>query len=255
MAASIGAAGIIPGVAWYKEWFGEEYLELYAHRDRGEAESHVDFVRQRFGDQRPRAVLDLACGAGRHTAALRRRGYRALGVDLSLTLLTQSPELPRVAGDMRRLPFADATFDWVLNFFTSFGYFESERENFRILEEMVRVMLPGGRFVIDLFNIDRVLATLNPRETREMNGRRVEIERWYDARSRRINKQIRVHSADRPTRSYLESVRAYRLEEVSNGLQWAGLRLDETFGDFDGAEFGPDSDRLIFVGSRPDRQP
>jgi len=237
-------------VAWYKEWFGQEYLELYAHRDRGEAERHVDFVQTQFGGERPTAVLDLACGAGRHTAALRRRGYRALGVDLSLTLLGQSPELPRVAGDMRCLPFADATFDWVLNFFTSFGYFESERENFRILEEMVRVMRPGGRFLIDLFNIDRVLATLNPRETREMNGRQVEIERWYDARSRRINKQIRVHSTDRPTRSYLESVRAYRLEEVSNGLQWAGLRLDETFGDFDGEEFGVDSDRLIFVGHK-----
>ncbi len=196
-------------------------------------------------------MLDLACGAGRHIGALRRRGYRALGVDLSLTLLTQSPELPRVAGDMRCLPFAHATFDWVLNFFTSFGYFESERENFRILEEMVRVMRPGGRFLIDLFNIDRVLATLKPRETLEMNGRRVEIERWYDARSRRINKQIRVHAANRPTRSYLESVRAYRLEEVSNGLEWAGLQLQETFGDFDGEEFGADSDRLIFVGRRP----
>ena len=240
------------GVAWYKEWFGEEYLELYAHRDRGEAESHVDFVAARFAGDSPRAVLDLACGAGRHTVALRRRGYRTLGVDLSLTLLNQSPELPRVAGDMRSLPFTDATFDWVLNFFTSFGYFESERENFRILEEMVRVMRPGGRFLIDLFNIDRVLATLEPHETQEMNGRRVEIERWYDARSRRINKQIRVHSADRPTRSYLESVRAYRLEEVANGLEWAGLRLEETFGGFDDEEFGADSERLILVGRRPE---
>ena len=237
-------------MAWYKEWFGQEYLELYAHRDRGEAERHVDFVQARFGDEQPRAVLDLACGAGRHISALRRRGYRALGVDLSLTLLTQSPELPRVAGDMRCVPFADATFDWVLNFFTSFGYFESERENFRILEEMMRVMRPGGRFLIDLFNIDRVLATLEPRETREMNGRRVEIERWYDARSRRINKQIRVHAADRPTRSYLESVRAYRREEVSNGLEWAGLQLEETFGGFEGEEFGADSDRMIFVGRK-----
>lgn len=238
-------------MAWYQEWFGEDYLELYAHRDSGEAESHVDFVEARLGGQRPSAVLDLACGAGRHTAALRRRGYRALGVDLSLTLLGQSPELPRVAGDMRSLPFADATFDWVLNFFTSFGYFESERENFRILEEMVRVMRPGGRFLIDLFNIDQVLATLEPRESREMNGRRVEIERWYDPRSKRINKQIRVHAPHRPSRSYLESVRAYRLEEVQNGLEWAGLQLHEIFGGFDGEEFGPDSERLIFVGGSP----
>src|SRR5262245_26487593 len=108
---------------WYKEWFGEEYLELYSHRDESEAEAHVDFVERHLGGPRPRAVLDLACGAGRHTAALRRRGYRTLGIDLSLTLLARI-EPPRVAGDMRRLPFADGSFDWVLNFFTSFGYFE-----------------------------------------------------------------------------------------------------------------------------------
>ena len=112
-------------MAWYKEWFGEEYLELYAHRDRGEAERHVEFVEALFGEEPPSAVLDLACGAGRHTAALRRRGHRVVGVDLSKTLLAQAPSLPRVAGDMRCLPFAAQSFDWVLNFFTSFGYFES----------------------------------------------------------------------------------------------------------------------------------
>ena len=238
-------------MAWYKEWFGEEYLELYAHRDRGEAEAHVDFVEQIFTGRRPRAVLDLACGAGRHTAALRRRGLRALGVDLSLTLLTQNPRLPRVAGDMRCLPFADSTFDWVLNFFTSFGYFETERENFQVLEEVVRVLVAGGRFLIDLFNVERVLETLEPRETRELNGRRVEIERWYDARAQRINKRIRVHSRERPVRSYLESVRAYRQEEVLNGLRWAGLEVTELYGSFQREPFHRDSERLILVGHRP----
>jgi SAM-dependent methyltransferase len=131
---------------WYKEWFGEEYLEMYSHRDASEAEEHVDFVERHLEGPRPRAVLDLACGAGRHTAVLRRRGYRTLGVDLSLTLLARMrvQGLPRVAGDMRRLPFVAESFDWVLNFFTSFGYFEGERENFRVLEEVVRVLTPGG---------------------------------------------------------------------------------------------------------------
>ncbi|HEX9942002.1 MAG TPA: class I SAM-dependent methyltransferase, partial [Thermoanaerobaculia bacterium] len=147
---------------WYKEWFGEEYLELYSHRGESEAEEHVDFVERYLGGPRPRAVLDLACGAGRHTAALRRRGYRALGLDLSLTLLARARGLPRVAGDMRLLPFKAGSFDWALNFFTSFGYFEGERENFRVLEEAVRVLTPGGRFLIDLMNPGPALANLKP---------------------------------------------------------------------------------------------
>ena len=238
-------------MTWYREWFGEDYLELYAHRGLGEAEAHVGFVEQVLAPRHPRAVLDLACGAGRHTAALRRRGHRALGVDLSLRLLAHSPELPRVRGDMRALPFAAATFDWVLNFFTSFGYFETERENFQVLEEIVRVLAPGGGLLLDFLNLDRVLAELQASETAEIDGQRVDIERRYDAESRRLLKRIRLSRPGGPTRTFLESVRAYREEEVVNGLRWAGLEVTGRYGNFQGERFQRDSERLILVGHRP----
>ena len=237
-------------MAWYKEWFGEKYLELYAHRDAHEAERHIDFVDKVFDDHKPNAVLDLACGAGRHTEALRRRGYRALGVDLSLTLLAQEPGLPRVAGDMRSLPFVDGSFDWILNFFTSFGYFERERENFEVLEELVRLLNPGGCFLIDLFNREKVVSELVASETQESEGQRVEIERWYDEEAQRVNKKIRlVGSSGEET--FVESVRAYREDEVTIGLQWAGLEVSGIYGNFDGEAFQRDSQRLILVGRKP----
>ncbi len=237
-------------MAWYNEWFGESYLDLYAHRDAGEAEEHVDFVARVLAGRRPRAVLDLAAGAGRHTEALRRRGFRALGVDLSLTLLAQAPGLPRVAGDMRQLPFAAGTFDWVLNFFTSFGYFESERQNFRVLEEIVRVLAPGGRFLIDLFNREHVLANLVPAETRREGGREIAIERRFDASTQRVNKRIAI-SEGGATETFLESVRAYSKDEVTIGLRWAGLNATAIYGDFSGISFARDSPRLIVVGVKP----
>ena len=212
----------------------------------GEAMEHVDFVERIFGTEQ-RAVLDLACGAGRHTAALRERGLRTMGVDLSITLLAHPPKVPCAAGDMRCLPLADESFDLVLNFFTSFGYFERERENFRVLEEIVRILRPGGRFLIDLFNRDRVLADLKARETQEIAGRRVEIERWYDSATRRINKRICLGASQ----SYLESVRAYSREEVTIGLRWAGLEVDSIYGNFRGESHDRDSERLILVGHKP----
>jgi SAM-dependent methyltransferase len=246
---------------WYKEWFGEEYLELYSHRDESEAEEHVDFVMRGLGGSacgqegrtKPRAVLDLACGTGRHTAALRRRGYRVLGVDLSLTFLARMKKrgLPPVAGDMRRLPFMDESFDWVLNFFTSFGYFERERENFLVLEEIVRVLVPDGRFLIDLMNPGPVLANLKPRDEQEMDGGRAVIERWYDPAAQRVNKRIVVETpGDRP-RTFRESVRLYRPEEVTIGLRWAGLEVDGLYGNFQGDSYERDSERLILLGHKP----
>ena len=237
-------------MAWYKEWFGEEYLGLYAHRDQDEADRHAEFVIEHLGERKPEAVLDLACGAGRHTAALRRQGYRVVGVDLSLTLLAQPPRQPSVAGDMRCLPFAADSFDWLLNFFTSFGYFESERENFRVLEEFVRVLRPGGRFMMDFLNRDRVLAELNPREVQEKGDQRIEIKRWYDGETQRINKRIRLIRPGLSPRTFLESVRAYRREEVTIGMRWAGLEVDQLFGNFQGDDYHRDSERLIIVGHR-----
>lgn len=244
---------MIASMPWYKEWFGEEYLELYSHRDDSEADGNADFVERHLLGPHPRAVLDLACGAGRHTAALRRRGYRTLGVDLSLTLLARmrASGLPRVAGDMRRLPFKPESFDWVLNFFTSFGYFAAERENFLVLEEVARVLTPGGRFLIDLMNPGPALAGLKPSERQLLDGREAEIERWYDAGSQRMQKRIVVRSAGEPPRTFLESVRLYQPEEVTIGLRWSGLEVESLFGNFHGDPYERDSERLILIGHKP----
>ena len=61
-------------------------------------------------------VLDLGCGAGRDVETLGRRGYRVIGVDLSIGLLREAQSrLPGqfVQGDMRSVPFSAAQFDGV----------------------------------------------------------------------------------------------------------------------------------------------
>src|SRR5260221_1019980 len=143
-------------MAWYQEWFGEEYLELYAHRDENEARAQVAFFRAQFGAIDGR-VLDLACGMGRHIKELTALGYDAVGCDLSYTMLRTGREeygpMPVARADMRSLPFCSDSFAGLVNFFTSFGYFADEDENREVVREMTRVLAPGAGFLFDYLNV------------------------------------------------------------------------------------------------------
>jgi SAM-dependent methyltransferase len=235
-------------MAWYQEWFGEEYLELYSHRDENEARQQVSFFREQCG-QVAGPVLDLACGMGRHMQELQSLGYHAVGCDLSYTLLRtgigEYGAMPVARADMRHLPFCDGVFGGLVNFFTSFGYFADENENRQVVAEMARVLRDGAPFLFDYLNVDRELDNLVHRESRDAPMGKVQIERWFDRSDRSFNKRITIGE-----KRYLERVRGYDLEEISAMFAACDLSIRTAFGDFDGSSFDRTSPRLILVGSR-----
>jgi SAM-dependent methyltransferase len=235
-------------MAWYQEWFGEEYLELYSHRDEHEARQQVGFFRRQCGPI-DGPVLDLACGMGRHMQELGAAGYRAIGCDLSFTMLStgirEYGPMPVARADMRRLPFCDGVFGGLVNFFTSFGYFSAEEENVQVVSEMARVLAPGAQFLFDYLNVHRELEKLVQTETRETPLGTVRIERWFDASDHSFNKRMTIGE-----KRYLERVRGYDLEEISAMFAGCNLSIGEVFGDFEGAAFHRGSPRLILVGRR-----
>lgn len=241
---------------WYASWFGEDYLALYPDRDDLEAERQAEFV---LGCVAPYAgkgrggILDLACGTGRHAVVLSRGGTPVTGVDLSAPLLARArarqadPRPGFVRADMRRLPFAAGAFGAVVNFFTSFGYFDDPGDDVRVIGEIGRVLAPGGAFLSDVFNAPRVLATLVPHEERTVAGERVSIRRRYDAATRRIEKEITMGHGP-GARTFRERVRVYLRDELEALHREARFEVRAAFGDFDGSPFDPvRSPRLILL--------
>jgi ubiquinone/menaquinone biosynthesis C-methylase UbiE len=240
-------------MTWWESWFGEEYLELYPHRDLASARREVAFALARLGSE-PMPILDLACGAGRHSLRFAEKEFLPVGLDYSAPLLelarARVETLRLVRGDMRALPFGDGAFRSVVNFFTSFGYFLREADNLAVVQEIERVLAPGGRFLCDTFGRDHVVSRLVPEESRATLEREYRIRRWWNGETRRVEKEIEVRRGG-STMTFRESVRAYTAGELCRMFRDAGLTVEETWGDFEGRPPGCDSPRLIVLASKP----
>src|SRR3954470_20415746 len=94
---------------WFEEWFGQDYLDIYQHRDETEAERAIELIATNLAGRQIDRVLDLACGAGRHTRVLRERWW-TVGLDLSMSLVKvarrESRDGPFVPPDIQEPRFA-----------------------------------------------------------------------------------------------------------------------------------------------------
>jgi SAM-dependent methyltransferase len=95
---------------WPVAFFDDDYLRIYRPTFTPErTNAEVDFIEQVLGAPRGAAMLDLACGFGRHAIRLAKRGYLVTGVDFSPRYLEIAAEDARAegvavtwqAGDMR----------------------------------------------------------------------------------------------------------------------------------------------------------
>jgi SAM-dependent methyltransferase len=234
---------------WFEEWFGEEYLRLYPHRDEEEAAQAVALVIQATGFRPGWRVLDVACGAGRHARAFEAAGARCVGVDLSATLLRiaqTATTAPLVRADMRVLPIRSGSMDLTVNLFTSFGYFDRDAEHAAALGEMVATLKPGGWFVIDFLNREVVRRRLVPHEVMVVDGGKVKVTRSVSPDGHYVSKTIDTPSG----RRFVERVRLFGAEEISAMLERAGVAVRHRFGDYDASDHDEHSPRTILVGQR-----
>lgn len=241
---------------WYEKSFGEDYLIVYRHRDfcgaRHEVEQMIGWLELPQGAK----VLDLCCGMGRHSLALAEAGYKVTGVDLSETLLREARAqagagaVTWVQSDMRQLPL-EGGFDAVVNLFTSFGYFEEDEEQVKVLREIYRMLKPGGRFIIDFLNPAYVIRHLVPHSARRDGDNLIDESRRIE--DGYVKKDIILTSkGDDTPRKYHERVKLYPLETFLRLIAAAGLQLEDVHGSYDEGEYDEEhSKRMIFLGVRP----
>jgi|TARA_B100000768_G_C11284513_1_gene381278 SAM-dependent methyltransferase len=234
---------------WFQSWFDTSYYHiLYKHRDYKEAEAFIKNIVTYLNLNKADSILDLACGKGRHSIFLNSLGYDVTGLDLSKNSIehaktNESESLHFEVHDMRDV--YETQFEIVLNLFTSFGYFQDEMDNFKVIQTIKSSLKQNGIGVIDYMNSPLVIDNLIAHNSYESDGIKFELKRNY--KDGFITKNIEVND-DGNSFHFEEKVRAFTFQDFETMLSNAGLHLLDCFGSYKLEPFNnKTSERLILI--------
>ena len=246
------------GRLWWEELFNDDYLRASERISAEQLVREVNFIEDSLGVERGGAVLDLACGTGRHAVELAKRGYQVVGFDLSLAMLAHASDeaqehkakLNFVQGDMREMAFAEQ-FDGVYCWNTSFGYFDEEK-NALIVDRIHDALKGGGLLLLDVVNRDFLVQQSPSLAWFEGDGCVCMDEMIVDFITSRMRVKRTMMLDDGRTREMEYAMRVYSLHELGKMLHEHGFKVCEVSGRIatPGVFFGHESPRTIILAEK-----
>ena len=237
-------------MSWFAHWFDSQYYyTLYKNRDEKEAQVFIDNLIDYLQIPKGSKLIDIACGKGRHAKYFNKKGMDVVGVDLSQNSINtakkdENKNLQFSVHDMRENYQGDV-FDVVTNLFTSFGYFENNKDEQKAINAMANNLKKEGILIIDFMNTKKVIANLVLNEQKTINNIQFDITR--QVKDGFILKDIRITDG-KEQQQFQEKVKAITLADYSEFITNAGLKIIDIFGNYKLDNFDEKiSDRLILI--------
>lgn len=237
-------------MSWFANWFDSPYYHtLYKNRDEKEAQVFIDNLIDYLQIPKGSKLIDIACGKGRHAKYFNKKGMDVVGVDLSQNSINtakkdENKNLQFSVHDMRE-NYQENAFDVVTNLFTSFGYFENNKDEQKAINAMANNLKKEGILIIDFMNAKKVIANLVLNEQKMINNIQFDITR--QVKDGFILKDIRITDG-KEQQQFQEKVKAITLADYSEFITNAGLKIIDIFGNYKLDNFDEKiSDRLILI--------
>jgi SAM-dependent methyltransferase len=240
---------------WYKHWFNSPYYHLlYEDRNEMEAAIFIDLLLQHLKPKDRSLMLDIACGKGRHSLQLAKKGYQVTGIDISPESIKaaqlQAGESAEFFIHDMRVPFRVNYYDYAFNFFTSFGYFDTEREHINAIHNMMLSLKRNGILVIDYLNPEYIIQHLESTSEVQHGHIHFLIERKYDDAFFYKTITVKDPQQDKPL-IFTEKVAKFNLDTFEKMFKINGLSTIEVFGDYQLTSFDPlSSPRMIMIAKK-----
>lgn len=221
---------------WFREWFDSPYYyQLYFERDEKEATSFIDRLLSVLHPPAGSRMLDLASGRGRHSIILADKGYDVTGIDLSARSIAyarqfENDHLHFYQHDMRQTMHTHY-FDYVFNFFTSFGYFRTEREHKNTIRTVSLSLKDGGIFVLDYLNTPYAERHLIHRSQKKIGGVSYDLTKWSDKKTFFKKIHIEDEKLNAPL-EYTEEVAKFSVDDFRSLFTLHGLQIQQIFGSY-----------------------
>ena len=244
---------------WHQSMYDHVFAEktLNSKEMLSKASQEVSFLLEKLDLSAGASILDVPCGTGRHSRLLAEKGFHVCGIDINPACLdiarkNPHPSLRLEKGDLRDLSAFQRKFDCVLNLFTSFGYFSTDEENRRVMEELAGAVKPGGKLVLNLINRNYLMTVFKPVFTLKVGNTFVVNASLYDPETFYNECWITVKDevTGESSLSY-HRARLYSPDEIITLMKSVGLKDIKVYGDFSGAELDEKkSSHPFYVGTK-----
>lgn len=207
-------------------------------------------------------ILELCCGTGRLTLPIAKKGYDISGVDFTPSMLEKAKikaakvglEIEFIEADIRNLSLPEK-YDLIFIPFNSIHHLYKNEDVFKAFNAVKNHLKKGGLFLLDCFNPNIQFIVDGQKEQKEIaeyktaDGREVLIKEIMRYENKSQINRVAWHYFINGEFDSIQNLdmRLFFPQELDSYLESSGFKIIQKFGDFEGGEFGDNSEKQIFV--------